>query len=668
MESLDALNHIASLTGDLPLLIVGNYRDDEAPDIPEKIRSANSIKLERLSEEGIRELSISMLGDTGYQPELLDFLKRETEGNVFFLVEVVRALADDAGRLSDVGKRTLPHQIFAGGVKQVVQRRLARVSEEAKKVLEYVAVNGRYLDKKLITTLFPDIEMDEWLLTVSSGAIFEPVEEDWRFSHDKLREGLLQSIEEDDLASMHARIADTLQEIYMDNIKQYAMQIADHYQRASMFPKALDWHTRAGHIAFEDHAPELAIHHFRLALRLMDRYGVELSETSESNYGALLESYSKALLWQGNHNEAKRRLDELIAYTDKHNDLKRRAATLQALSHLAVNQGQLDKAMETVSEAEKLTKEAGEMQILVACLMVKGWTAIRMGNIALAREVGEELIQMAEQQNMQEALGQGHNLLSAVYYMLGRFNDAIRSATKAYEIQMSLGLRIEPMSTINNVGYLLATQGKHEEAVEKYNQALEIANNYGQRTAVLTFRANRAASYNALKRYEEALIELEDILPAAQTAGIPEVAEIQQHLATALLGLGRPHDALEPAREALRSGHKHNNPEYLAAAWRILGEVVAHYDETVRVMLTEDDEQEVTADECFAKSYEIADSSQVINEKARVLASHALYLRESDASTAQEKWQASRAIYQQLEAIAILDRMPEQLADYQPDA
>lgn len=663
-EGLDALNHIAKLTANLPLLIVGNYRDDEAPDIPERIPTADTIKLERLSDEGIRKLSMSMLGETGYQPALLDFLKRETEGNVFFLVEVVRALADDAGRLSDVGKRTLPNQIFAGGVQRVVQRRLAQVPSDAQLVLEYVAVNGRYLDKAVIAVVFPDVDLEDWLVIVSGVSILEPVEEKWRFSHDKLRQGLLQSIDDERITDMHAKLASTIQEVYADNIEQYAMQIADHYQRAHIYGQAVDWHARAARNARLDFAPALAIHHYRLALRLMDRYGVALSENSTVSYAELLRGYAGALISQGNYDEAKRRLDDLHAYVSEKDDKIILGNTLQMMGELALNQGKLVDALEIIIQAEELARETGEHRVLIDSLMVKGWTAVRMGDVELAREVGEELIKIAGQEKMQVALGQGHNLLGVVYYMLGRSGDAIKNFTSAYETQIEVGLKTDPMSTVNNVGYLLATQGNHEEAIVKYNLAIKIADDIGWRASSTIFRANRAASYNALKRYNHAMDELDDILPQALAFGITELAEIQQHIAVAFLGFNRMLEALEPAREALRLGHKSNNPEYVAAAWRILGEVAIHYDRGIFVNLSDDDEREVTAVECFAQSYEVADTSNIIHEKARVLVCWAIHLRETDASTAQEKWQSAREIYQQLEASAILEKMPENISDY----
>ena len=88
---------------ELSLLVVGSYRDDERPNLPEELPEIQVMRLDRLDAEAIHALSVSMLGESGSEPEVVDLLQRETEGNVFFLVEVVRVLASEAGRLSDVG-------------------------------------------------------------------------------------------------------------------------------------------------------------------------------------------------------------------------------------------------------------------------------------------------------------------------------------------------------------------------------------------------------------------------------------------------------------------------------------------------------------------------------------------------------------------------------------
>ncbi|MCU0482592.1 MAG: protein kinase [Anaerolineae bacterium] len=126
-ESLNPLRQLLPLVGSLPLMIVGSYRDDERPHLPDELTGISTLKLNRLRLADIEALSESMLGSTGRQPEIIALLQRETEGNAFFIVEVVRALAEDAGQLNMVGIVTLPEKVMAGGIQAVIKRTSCRI-------------------------------------------------------------------------------------------------------------------------------------------------------------------------------------------------------------------------------------------------------------------------------------------------------------------------------------------------------------------------------------------------------------------------------------------------------------------------------------------------------------------------------------------------------------
>src|SRR5262249_1280627 len=140
-----------------------------------------------------------MLGDAGRHEQIVSLLQRETEGNVFFIVEIVRALAEEAGQLDNVGRMTLPRTIFAQGIKTVVQRRLARVPASARPLLEVAAVAGRELDLQVLKlvgaasleTSDSTSQIESWLNACADATVLEVQDNRWRFTHDKLREGLL---------------------------------------------------------------------------------------------------------------------------------------------------------------------------------------------------------------------------------------------------------------------------------------------------------------------------------------------------------------------------------------------------------------------------------------------------------------------------------------------
>jgi predicted ATPase len=131
------------------------------------------IPLPRLTSDEITQLSQSMLGEVGHDPLLIERLQPETGGNSFFLVEVVRALAEDAGDLRKFGPQHLPQCDLVGGIEQVVQRRLGRVPAWTQNGLAIAAVIGRNLDLHILRLLEPDLPVAAWWQVCADAVVLE---------------------------------------------------------------------------------------------------------------------------------------------------------------------------------------------------------------------------------------------------------------------------------------------------------------------------------------------------------------------------------------------------------------------------------------------------------------------------------------------------------------
>lgn len=118
--SMGLIEYVSREAANLPLFLIGSFRDDESPNLPERIPEARVLELPRLDDLSIKELSASILGETGRQAQIVDLLRRETEGIPFFLIEVVRALAEYAGELSQIGQKLLPEKILAGELNKLL--------------------------------------------------------------------------------------------------------------------------------------------------------------------------------------------------------------------------------------------------------------------------------------------------------------------------------------------------------------------------------------------------------------------------------------------------------------------------------------------------------------------------------------------------------------------
>ncbi len=278
-ESLLILTELARIVAELPTLIIGTYRNDERPALAELVGGANVITLARLTRDEIEHLSRSMLGGrVADHPALVDLLQQETEGNALFIVEVVRMLAEDAGMLEQIMEMALPEQAFTGGMKAVLQRRLAKVDPTDYAMLEAAAVAGRQLQPRLMRHLYPKLPLQVWFTRCAS--VLDVQDNQWRFAHDKLREIILSTMAPSRQTELHAKVADGIRQT---DPNPAPAVLAYHYQRADQPRQEYSYRLQAGQAALENATYREALRAFQraadlaaqLALPTLEQVGIQ---------------------------------------------------------------------------------------------------------------------------------------------------------------------------------------------------------------------------------------------------------------------------------------------------------------------------------------------------------------------------------------------------------
>lgn len=258
-EGLDVLRALVPLVDKQPLLIVATHRTEEPIDLAAELPNTQAILLERLSSAEIAALSTSILGDAA-NPQLFDLLEHETEGNALFIIEVVRSLAEDAGALDRVGVQTLaPFRAIAGGMLAILRQRLRRIPLVSRPLLEAAAVVGRGIDLAILQEfvrlnpdLMPSESIDQWLLDCADAAVFEVIEGQWRFAHDKLREVLIiDAIDDGTLPSLSRQVALAVENAYPDEaiLAARAAALADHWRNAGDIDREATYLEKAAQVA-----------------------------------------------------------------------------------------------------------------------------------------------------------------------------------------------------------------------------------------------------------------------------------------------------------------------------------------------------------------------------------------------------------------------------------
>ena len=269
-ESLRLLGWLARVAPTLRLVLLGSCRDDEAPGLERQVDGLSLLRLGRLSSAEIEALSVAMIGDRVLRPEMIALLKRETEGIPFLLVEVVRALAEHGGGLEGIGDRPLPKRVLSGGMQRMVRRRISRVPPDAVPALRTAAVCGRLIDPVVLQAIHPEVDLPTWTAQCAAAAVLDVRDQSWRFSHDKLREQILEDLPAETLRALHHRVAETMESLApgRDDI---VTALAYHWREAGNADREAEYAIRAGMLALDSGACREAVEHLTRSLELIQR-------------------------------------------------------------------------------------------------------------------------------------------------------------------------------------------------------------------------------------------------------------------------------------------------------------------------------------------------------------------------------------------------------------
>jgi class 3 adenylate cyclase/tetratricopeptide (TPR) repeat protein len=287
--SLLLLQHLAQQIHEMPVLIIGTYRDVEldvarplARALEEMLRQrlAHDVALKRLPEAGVGGMMRALSGQEPPKP-LVDTIYSETEGNPFFVEEVFKHLAEE-GRLFDAQGRwrtdlEVSELDVPRGVRLVIGRRLERTSQECRDVLTLAAVIGRAFSFNLLETL-SEADTDAILNAVDEAerghliaSTLEGAEERFTFAHELIRQTLLSGLSSPRRRRLHLRVAEAMEAVYAQTLEEQSADVAHHLDQAGAFAdphKTAHYLTLAGEQAMGAAAFEDALLHYESALSL----------------------------------------------------------------------------------------------------------------------------------------------------------------------------------------------------------------------------------------------------------------------------------------------------------------------------------------------------------------------------------------------------------------
>ncbi len=290
--SLLLLRHLAASDVAMRLLVVGTYRDSELSNAHalvetlatlRRLDGASRIDLVGLDDTGVIAL---MEAAAGHRLDdeavgLAHAIYRETDGNPFFVSEVLRNLTETGAiRQNAEGRWVAEGSIDAialpDSVREVIGARVLRLGKEAGRVLSVASVIGRDFDLDLLARATTTTEDDllDILDTAAAVALVRELADTpghYNFTHALIQHTLYEDLGPTRRARAHRQVAEALEDLCGDRPGNRVGELARHWFSATQpidLVKAINYSRQAGDAALAALAPADALRYYAQALDL----------------------------------------------------------------------------------------------------------------------------------------------------------------------------------------------------------------------------------------------------------------------------------------------------------------------------------------------------------------------------------------------------------------
>jgi predicted ATPase len=253
-ETQALLNLLVDSIANARILLLVNYRPEYRHEWGSRTHYTQ-LRLDPLGKENAGEMLSALLGDEAELEPLKRLIAEKTEGNPFFIEEMVQALFEQ-GALVRNGRLTLARPLaevtIPATVQAVLASRIDRLAPSEKELLQTMAVIGREFPLPLIRQVAGNSQADiERTLAVLQAGEFiyeQPAfpDPEYIFKHALTQEVAYNSVLIERRKLLHERAGAAIESLFAERLGDYVTDLAHHYDRSGNIPKAVEYLGRTG--------------------------------------------------------------------------------------------------------------------------------------------------------------------------------------------------------------------------------------------------------------------------------------------------------------------------------------------------------------------------------------------------------------------------------------
>jgi len=442
------------------------------------------ITLNRLSSRNVHTMVGQVAARHALSDETVTAVVERSGGVPLFVEELTRALAESDGRSS---ASEIPTTL-----RDSLMARLDRLGP-AREVAQLGAVIGREFSYELLHAIHPapEDQLQTALKAVTDAELLYvrgiPPEALYWFKHALIQDAAYEALLKTRRRELHRHVANVLSQQFPDAAEAQPEILAHHYTEAGLSAEAVPYWVRAGEGMSRRSAHIEAIRHLTKGFQLLHT----LPETRE---------------------RAQQELALQMAM----------GASMLATSGLATSE-----TGQAYSRARELCHQLGESSQLFRALMGLRFFYTALGELQTARELGEQLLRLAQSAGDAELLVEAHYALAVPLHFLGDFVSAREHLEQTIALydpwrhpDHAVRYGLDPgVAARSLVAWLLWELGYPDRALKKTRAALSMARE-SSHPFTLAYALLLSSTILLWRRDSRAVIELtDDLIPLCREQG-----------------------------------------------------------------------------------------------------------------------------------------------------
>jgi class 3 adenylate cyclase len=568
-ETQELLDLLVDSVASARILMLVNYRPEYHHEWGNRT-CYTQLRLDPLGGQSADEMLHALLGGDASLQSLKRLIIEKTQGNPFFMEEIVQALVEQAVLVRNCATRLtrpLTEIRIPPTVHGILASRSDALPASEKGLLQTLAVIGKDFSLNLVNhiTAIPDGQLQPMLKGLRAGEfIYEQAalgEAEYTFKHALTQEVAYNSVLIERRRLLHERTGEAIEALFKDRLDDHLADLAHHYSRSANTRKAVEYLSRAGSQAATRSAHSEAVTRLSSALKLLKHLpdDTERARQELSVQSLLSLSLGAVKGWAAAELEpVYARARELCAQI---RDPPLAFSILYGQWLMRWQKLELDKAMELADEILAIAEDAKEPAMLLSGNWARGATLRYLGELVSANEYQEKALAVFGLRQpvpweLELRRVSSFGLLSFGLFAMGYPDRAWTKSREMMEVAQRSPAPIVLALASCFVAFNNLVRGDSTGAQKCAEEAMALAEEMG----VVSFSAMatiwHGAALIAQTRYEEGIAGMRRGISAFRATGGTPYTWYLCLLASGLGRVGRPEEGLQVVEEGFASAAK----------------------------------------------------------------------------------------------------------------